>query len=198
MRALVFLAVAGALLPLSACNSGEEAAPAATPRQTTEQPAIPAEGGTVFQAAQANPEFSTLVQAIIAADLAATLNGAGPFTVFAPTNTAFEKIPAARRDALMRPDRRRQLQSILTRHVVPGRLTAADIAAQAEANGGELRLTTVEGAVLSLAEADSQWVITDEAGNTSTIAMPDVAASNGVIHAVDTVLSWDGVSSEPN
>lgn len=191
MRILVIIAAAAALLSLQACDSHDEAAGSEAVGTTRDTPVAAADDGTVLQAAQANPEFSILVEAIVAADLAATLNGAGPFTIFAPTNTAFEKIPAARREALMRPEGRQQLQSILTRHVVPGRLPAADIAAQAEAGGGALRLTTVEGAVLSLAENDGQWVITDEAGNTSIIAMPDVAASNGVIHAVDTVLMPD-------
>lgn len=192
MRILVIIAAAAALLSLQACDSRDEAAGSDAGGTTRDTPVAAADdGGTVLQAAQANPEFSILVEAIVAADLAATLNGAGPFTIFAPTNTAFEKIPAARREALMRPEGRQQLQSILTRHVVPGRLPAADIAAQAEAGGGALRLTSVEGAVLSLAENDGQWIITDEAGNTSVIAMPDVAASNGVIHAVDTVLMPD-------
>jgi uncharacterized surface protein with fasciclin (FAS1) repeats len=149
---------------------------------------MPVEGGTVVEVAQGNPEFSTLVEAVTAADLAGTLNGAGPFTVFAPTNAAFEKIPAADREALMQPDQRETLQGVLTYHVVPGRIMAADIASQAEAGGGEVELTTVEGGVLTLSESNGQWVITDENGNTSTIAMADVAASNGVIHAIDTVV----------
>ena len=130
----------------------------------------------------------TLVEAVTAADLAGTLNGAGPFTVFAPTNAAFDKIPEADLQALLQPEQREALQGVLTYHVVPGRIMAADIASQAEAGGGEVELTTVEGGVLTLSESNGQWVITDENGNTSTIAMADVAASNGVIHAIDTVV----------
>ncbi|MFN4297515.1 MAG: fasciclin domain-containing protein [Brevundimonas sp.] len=190
MRTFMIAGVsAAALLALSACNSGEDATETAmTEGAVAEQPATPAAGGTVVEVAQGNPEFSTLVEAVTAADLAGTLNGAGPFTVFAPTNAAFEKIPAADRQALMQPDQREALQGILTYHVVPGRLTAADIASQAQANNGAAELTTVQGGTLTLRESNGQWVITDENGNTSTIAMADVAASNGVIHAIDTVV----------
>ena len=182
-------AATAALLALSACNSEEPADNAAmTADPAMEQEAAPATDGTVVEVAQGNPEFSTLVEAVTAADLAGTLNGAGPFTVFAPTNAAFDKIPEADLQALLQPEQREALQGVLTYHVVPGRVMAADIASQAEAGGGEVELTTVEGGVLTLSEDNGQWVITDENGNTSTIAMADVAASNGVIHAIDTVV----------
>ena len=182
-------AATAALLALSACNSEEPAENAAmTADPAMEQEAAPATDGTVVEVAQGNPEFSTLVEAVTAADLAGTLNGAGPFTVFAPTNAAFDKIPEADLQALLQPEQREALQGVLTYHVVPGRVMAADIASQAEAGGGEVELTTVEGGVLTLSEDNGQWVITDENGNTSTIAMADVAASNGVIHAIDTVV----------
>ena len=182
-------AATAALLALSACNSEEPADNAAmTADPAMEQEAAPATDGTVVEVAQGNPEFSTLVEAVTAADLAGTLNGAGPFTVFAPTNAAFDKIPEADLQALLQPEQREALQGVLTYHVVPGRIMAADIASQAEAGGGEVELTTVEGGVLTLSEDNGQWVITDENGNTSTIAMADVAASNGVIHAIDTVV----------
>jgi uncharacterized surface protein with fasciclin (FAS1) repeats len=189
MRTFMIAGVsAAALLALSACNSEEPADTAAmTPDPAMEQ-AAPAADGTVVEVAQGNPEFSTLVEAVTAADLAGTLNGAGPFTVFAPTNAAFDKIPEADLQALLQPEQREALQGVLTYHVVPGRLMAADIASQAEANDGSVELTTVEGGTLTLRETNGQWVITDENGNTSTIAMADVAASNGVIHAVDTVV----------
>lgn len=191
MRTLMIAGVAGAaLMALSACNSAEDETETAamTADPAMEQAAAPAEGGTVVEVAQGNPEFSTLVEAVTAADLAGTLNGAGPFTVFAPTNAAFDKLPEADRQALMQPEQRETLQGILTYHVVPGRIMAADIASQAEAGGGEVELTTVEGGTLTLSQSNGQWVITDENGNTSTIAMADVAASNGVIHAIDTVV----------
>jgi uncharacterized surface protein with fasciclin (FAS1) repeats len=189
MRTFMIAGVsAAALLALSACNSEEPADTAAMTADPAMEQAAPAADGTVVEVAQGNPEFSTLVEAVTAADLAGTLNGAGPFTVFAPTNAAFDKIPEADLQALLQPEQREALQGVLTYHVVPGRLMAADIASQAEANDGSVELTTVEGGTLTLRETSGQWVITDENGNTSTIAMADVAASNGVIHAVDTVV----------
>jgi uncharacterized surface protein with fasciclin (FAS1) repeats len=189
MRTFMIAGVsAAALLALSACNSEEPADTAAMTADPAMEQAAPAADGTVVEVAQGNPEFSTLVEAVTAADLAGTLNGAGPFTVFAPTNAAFDKIPEADLQALLQPEQREALQGVLTYHVVPGRLMAADIASQAEANDGSVELTTVEGGTLTLRETNGQWVITDENGNTSTIAMADVAASNGVIHAVDTVV----------
>ena len=189
MRTFMIAGVsAAALLALSACNSEEPADTTMTGETTAEQPATPAAEGTVVEVAQGNPEFSTLVEAVTAADLAGTLNGAGPFTVFAPTNAAFDKIPEADLQALLQPEQREALQGVLTYHVVPGRLTAADIASRAEANNGSVELETVEGGTLTLCESNGQWVITDENGGTSTIAMADVAASNGVIHAIDTVV----------
>ena len=181
-------AATAALLALSACNSEEPAETAAMTADPAMEQAAPATDGTVVEVAQGNPEFSTLVEAVTAADLAGTLNGAGPFTVFAPTNAAFDKIPDADLQALLQPDQREALQGVLTYHVVPGRLMAADIASRAEANDGSVELETVEGGTLTLRESNGQWVITDENGATSTIAMADVAASNGVIHAIDTVV----------
>ena len=128
-------AATAALLALSACNSEEPADTAAmTADPAMEQEAMPAESGTVVEVAQGNPEFSTLVEAVTAADLAGTLNGAGPFTVFAPTNAAFDKIPEADLQALLQPEQREALQGVLTYHVVPGRLMAAPKPTTARSN----------------------------------------------------------------
>ena len=117
------------------------------------------------------------------------MQGPGPFTVFAPDNAAFEKIPAATRESLMAPAGKADLTKILTYHVVPGRLTAADIAAQATANGGTATLMTVQGEELKvMAGPNGSWVITDAKGGKSTITQADVAQSNGVVHVVDAVL----------
>ena len=135
------------------------------------------------------PNLTTLVAAVQAAGLAATLQGPGPFTVFAPDNAAFEKIPAATREGWMKPAEKAALTKILTYHVVPGRLTAADIAAEAQKGGGTATLTTVQGEKLMVKDAGGgQWRITDAKGGTSTITQADVAQSNGVVHVVDTVL----------
>lgn len=177
-----------ALLALAACgNNAEEAAPADTMAADTSAMA-PTASGTVVTVAQGNPDFSTLVSAVTAADLGGTLGGAGPFTVFAPTNAAFEKIPAATRDSLMAPAGKANLTKILTYHVVPGRVDAATLTQQIQAGGGSAALTTVEGGTLTArAGADGSVTLTDENGGVSRVVQTDVPASNGIIHAIDTV-----------
>ena len=179
-----------ALLALAACGNAEEAAPAdAAATDTSAMAPAPAASGTVVAVAQGNPDFSTLVSAVTAADLAGTLGGAGPFTVFAPTNAAFEKIPAATRDSLMAPAGKADLTKILTYHVVPGRLTAADLATQAQANGGKTELTTVQGGKLTVTvNADGSVTLTDAKGGMSKVTQADVMQSNGVVHVIDTVV----------
>lgn len=180
-----------AMLALAACgNNADQAAPAdAAGTDTYGAAAEPAAGGTVVDVAQGNPEFSTLVSAVTAADLGSTLSGAGPFTVFAPTNAAFEKIPAATRNNLMAPAGKADLTKILTYHVVPGRVDAATLTQQIQAGGGSAALTTVEGSVLTArAGADGSVTLTDENGGVSRVVQTDVAATNGVIHAIDTVV----------
>ncbi|MBU1540998.1 MAG: fasciclin domain-containing protein [Alphaproteobacteria bacterium] len=180
-----------AMLALAACgNNAEEAAPAdAMATDTSAMAPAPAASGTVVEVAQGNADFSTLVSAVTSADLAGTLGGAGPFTVFAPTNAAFEKIPAATRDSLMAPAGKADLTKILTYHVVPGRVDAATLMQQIQAGGGSAALTTVEGGTLTArAGADGSVTLTDENGGVSRVVQTDVAASNGVIHAIDTVV----------
>ena len=194
---------AAALLTLAACGNNEtkvEKAPAdAMPAESAAMAPVttdPMVGGVamspadniVTNAAKA-PNLTTLVAAVQAADLATTLQGPGPFTVFAPDNAAFEKIPAATRTSLMEPAQKAALTKILTYHVVPGRLTAADIAAEAQKGGGTATLTTVQGEKLMVKDAGGgQWRITDAKGGTSTITQADVGQSNGVVHVIDTVL----------
>ncbi|WP_439472146.1 fasciclin domain-containing protein [Brevundimonas sp.] len=190
LTAQAALLAAASTLLLAACSNAEEAPPPAeaapagamAPAQTTE-------AGTIVAVAQAAPDFSTLVAAVQAADLVATLNGAGPFTVFAPTNAAFEKVPAATRESLMAPAGKADLTKILTYHVVPGRVDAATLTQQIQAGGGSAALTTVEGGTLTArVGAGGSVTLTDEAGNVSTVTQTDIAASNGVIHAIDTVV----------
>ncbi|WP_226637662.1 fasciclin domain-containing protein [Brevundimonas poindexterae] len=177
-----------ALLGLAACNSEP-----ATPETDAMEPAAtdmttPAADGTIVTVAQGNSDFSTLVSAVQAADLVETLNGPGPFTVFAPTNAAFDKIPAETRTSLMEPAQKEALSGILTYHVVPGRVDAAALTQQIEQGGGSATLTTVQGGTLTATVVDGTVTLTDAAGNTSKVVMTDVAASNGVIHAIDTVV----------
>ena len=133
-------------------------------------------------------DHTTLVAAVRAAGLVETLSGPGPFTVFAPTNAAFDKLPAGTVDNLVMPANRQTLTRILTYHVVAGRVTAADLMARIRAGNGRATLTTVQGATLTVTQSGDHLVVTDAAGGTSHVTIGDVMQSNGVIHVVDTVL----------
>lgn len=133
-------------------------------------------------------DHTTLVAAVQAAGLVDTLASPGPFTVFAPTNAAFGKLPAGTVDTLLKPENKGTLTAVLTYHVVPGTLTAADLAANAKANGGKAVLTTVQGAKLTVWGKDGKWYVTDAKGGQAQITIADVRQSNGVIHVVDGVL----------
>ena len=133
-------------------------------------------------------DHTTLVAAVKAAGLVDTLMSPGPFTVFAPTNAAFDKLPAGTVDTLVKPENKGTLTTVLTYHVVPGTMTAADLAAAAQANGGKATLTTVQGSKLTVWGRDGKWYVTDAKGGQAQITIADVMQSNGVIHVVDTVL----------
>ena len=144
--------------------------------------------GTVVEVAQGDETFSTLVSAVTAAGLGETLSGEGPYTVFAPTNDAFAKIPEATLTELTTNDTE-TLGTILTYHVVEGNVDAATLTqAIADAGEGGYTITTVNGGTLTATVVDGDVVLTDAAGGTSTVTATDVAASNGVIHVIDTVL----------
>ena len=190
-----------AALGLAACGNQEKARESAPiDPATANDPLNPASpttmAATTMDASQnivANASratnLTTLTNAIQTAGLAQTLQGTGPFTVFAPDNMAFDKIPAATRDGWMQPAQKTALSRLLTYHVVPGRLTAADLQTQAAANNGTATLTTVQGGKLMVRDAgNGRWTVTDAKGGTSTITQADLAQSNGVIHIVDTVL----------
>ena len=133
-------------------------------------------------------DHTTLVAAVKAAGLVDTLSSAGPFTVFAPTNAAFDKLPVGTVDALVKPDMKATLQKILSYHVVAGRMTAADISKAITAGGGKAVLKTVSGGTLTATMIGSTLMLTDEKGGMSHVTLGDVMQSNGVIHVVDTVL----------
>jgi uncharacterized surface protein with fasciclin (FAS1) repeats len=133
-------------------------------------------------------DHTTLVAAVKAAGLVDTLESPGPFTVFAPTNEAFDKLPAGTVDTLLKPENLAQLKKILTYHVVAGRLTAKDIAKQIKAGGGKATLTTVEGGTLTAMMQEGKLVLTDEKGGTATVTIANVNQSNGEIQVIDTVL----------
>ena len=148
-----------------------------------------ADAGTIVEVAQNNPDFSTLVSAVTTAELGETLSGPGPYTVFAPSNAAFEKVDQATLDQLMTEEGREDLTNILTYHVVEGETMAQALAEGIEGAGEEgYTLTTVNGATLTAMMQDGNVVLTDAAGNTATVTSTDVDASNGVIHVIDTVL----------
>ena len=133
-------------------------------------------------------DHTTLVAAVKAAGLVDTLSGPGPFTVFAPTNEAFAKLPAGTVDTLVKPENKAMLTGILTYHVVPGRITASDIAAKAKANMGTATYTTVQGEPLMFKKSGSGWMIMDGKGDRGRITIANVFQSNGVIHVIDTVM----------
>lgn len=135
----------------------------------------------IVENASASKDHTTLVAAVKAADLADTLQGKGPFTVFAPTNAAFGKLPSGTVDNLLKPDNKGTLTKILTYHVVPGKLTAADL------KDGQ-KLKTVEGDELTVRVSSGKVTLTDTKGGSATVAIADVGQSNGVIHVIDTVL----------
>jgi uncharacterized surface protein with fasciclin (FAS1) repeats len=130
----------------------------------------------------------TLVAAVKAAGLVDTLEGPGPFTVFAPTNEAFAKLPAGTVDTLLKPENKDTLVKILTYHVVAGKVGAADLKKMITDGGGKATLKTVSGGTLTAREVGGKIVLTDEKGGTSTVTIANVWQSNGVIHVVDTVL----------
>ena len=138
--------------------------------------------------ASAAPNLTTLVAAVKAAGLVDTLASPGPFTVFAPTNTAFDKLPDGTVGTLLKPENKGTLTTVLTYHVVAGKLTSKDVLAAIKAGGGKATLTTVAGAKISARLSGNSIVITDAKGGQSAVTTADVMQSNGVVHVVDSVL----------
>ena len=132
-------------------------------------------------------DHTTLVAAVKAAGLVDTLSGAGPFTVFAPTNAAFERLPAGTVETLLRPENKAMLQTVLTYHVVPGRLTAAELMRLIRNGGGQARLTTVQGGTLTARMMGDRIMLVDAKGGMAHVVQGDVMQSNGVIHVTDAV-----------
>lgn len=133
-------------------------------------------------------DHTTLVAAVKAAGLVDTLKGAGPFTVFAPTNEAFNKLPAGTVDTLLQPENKAMLTKVLTYHVLSGKFDSKAIAKQIKSGGGKAQLKTVSGGTLWAWMEGNKLVLRDEKGGTSTVTIADVYQSNGVIHVVDSVL----------
>jgi uncharacterized surface protein with fasciclin (FAS1) repeats len=142
----------------------------------------------IIENAVNSKDHTTLVAAVKAAGLVETLEGPGPFTVFAPTNEAFAKLPAGTVDTLLKPENKDTLVKILTYHVVAGKVGAAELKKMIKEGNGKATLKTVSGGTLTASEVGGKIVLTDEKGGTSTVTIANVWQSNGVIHVVDTVL----------
>jgi uncharacterized surface protein with fasciclin (FAS1) repeats len=169
MKKRIAAVAAASMLVLAACGSDDSTSDTTAAPSTTV-----AEAGTIVEVASANDDFSTLVQAVTAADLATTLSGDGPFTVFAPTNAAFAALPAGLLEKLLLPENKDVLVAILTYHVVAGEVMAADVTAGdvASVQGENITVTTDGGVKV----------------NTANVVTTNVDASNGVIHVIDAVI----------
>lgn len=195
MKTPLILTAAAAALALSGCGGktdtpaetttvagGETApAPAAAPSQMLASSSIAAN-------LSAAPDHKSLAAAVTQAGLSETLSGVGPFTVFAPTDAAFAQVPPVTRDGWMRPAQKDVLAGVLKYHVVPGKLTAADLTAKITEGGGKALLKTAEGQDLTATKSGDAILLTSSSGNKATVTAADLGQSNGVVHVVDAVL----------
>ncbi|HLW32810.1 MAG TPA: fasciclin domain-containing protein [Aequorivita sp.] len=146
------------------------------------------EANSVAAKAMADANLSNFTNLLQTADLAPTFKGEGEYTVFAPTNDAFGKLPKGTLDDLMKPENKEKLQSLLKYHVLQGNMNSADVVAKIKEAGGKLDVTTLNGGILTLSEKDGKVSIKDAKGNVATVTGADLTASNGVVHTVDKVL----------
>jgi uncharacterized surface protein with fasciclin (FAS1) repeats len=180
---LVITAAAASVLLLAACGDDETTSSASdspTADATAQADAPSASPETITEIVAGNPEFSTLLAAVQAAGLTETLSGQGPFTVFAPTDAAFAELPEGTLDTLLQPANQDQLASLLTYHVLPAEVMAANVQAG--------QVTTVNSAPFTVALDGGNVEISDGQGNQASVIKTDIDASNGVIHAIDAVL----------
>jgi uncharacterized surface protein with fasciclin (FAS1) repeats len=190
IKTLVATAALGAFA-LAGCENAEELNDTSgAPAEVSEAEAMtpPAAEPTIVGLAAGNDDLSTLVAAVTAAGLVDTLNSEGPFTVFAPPNSAFAALPEGTVASLLEPANKETLAGILTYHVVSGEVMAADLVAAISDSGGSFEITTVNGATLTASIIDGAPTLTDTAGNTSTIIATDIEASNGVVHLINAVV----------
>ncbi len=145
------------------------------------------EAGNVVETAVGSPDHQTLVAAVQAADLVDALSGEGPFTVFAPTDSAFGALPDGTVETLLLPDNKETLQAVLTYHVVSGKVSSEQLIGLIQSNGGSAELSTLQGGTLTAKLADGNVVLTDENGGEATVVAVDLGASNGIIHVTDAV-----------
>ena len=179
-------ALALSFVPLVGCTTMSDGGPDVA-TTTTVGGAVMYSSRNIIENAVNSRDHTTLVAAVKAAGLVGTLSGPGPFTVFAPTDAAFAKLPAGTVDTLLKPANLATLQSVLTYHVVPGRVTAAELLAMIKAGGGQARLTTVQGGLLTASVMGGRVMLTDAKGGMAHVTQADVMQSNGVIHVTDAV-----------
>ncbi len=187
IRLTTAAALALGLFPLAACTTMSDGSLDAASASTTVGGAPMYASRNIIENAVNSSDHTTLVTAVKAAGLVETLSGPGPFTVFAPKNDAFAKLPAGTVNTLLQPANLTTLQSVLTYHVVPGRVSAAELLAMIKAGGGRARLTTVQGGQLTASLMGGRVMLTDAKGGMSHVTQADVMQSNGVIHVTDAV-----------
>lgn len=178
MRKLALLALSAALLSGTALAAGEPMVGGAAMYPSK----------TIVQNASKAKNLTTLVSAVKEAGLVDTLSGPGPFTVFAPTNAAFDKLPKTAVNNLMKPDEKSKLKEILTYHVVPGKLDSQELMADVKKHDGKFKLKTVEGADITVSDHDGKLMLTDAKGEKAEITTANVEQSNGVVHVINRVL----------
>jgi len=186
IKLLSFFALSGLLFV--SCDEKKKETTEEPVDQVAEMEVEEQQAPNIVEVAARNANFSTLVAAVKAAELVETLSGDGPFTVFAPTNDAFENLPAGTVESLLLPENKATLSKILTYHVVSGKFEAADVIEAINTNEGKFTVTTVQGDSIVLSLMDGNVLLTDAKGGTATVVIADVAASNGVIHALDAVV----------
>lgn len=195
MKTHLILTAAAVALALSGCGSKTET-PAETTSVAGDETAAPAAAtpsamlasSTIAANLAAAPDHKSLAAAVAQAGLGQTLSETGPFTLFAPTDAAFAQVPPVTRDGWMRPAQKDVLAGVLKYHVVPGKLTAADLAARIAEGGGKVVLKTADGQDLTATKSGDAILLTSASGNKATVTQADAAQSNGVVHAVDAVL----------
>ncbi|MEW4468275.1 fasciclin domain-containing protein [Parasphingorhabdus sp. JC815] len=188
MRITSKILVAGAaVISLAACadNSAESEADKIAAEEAAAKAAEPV---SIVGAAQRDENFSTLVTALAVADLGSTLAEEGPYTVFGPTNAAFNKVDQTKLSELLTAEKKDELTAVLSYHVVAGKMTAADIAKAIAEGEGTATLKTLQGGALTASLAGNKVILEDEAGKKSSVVVADVEATNGVIHGIDTVV----------
>lgn len=186
MNVTMILMLAAVSASASQADTKKAPVAAAAPTQVAGQPMYPS--WTIVQNASKSPIHKQLVAAVAAAGLVDTLNGEGPFTVFAPTDEAFNRIDPAQRANLLLPEQKEALATLLTYHVVAGRVTAKDLEAQIAAGGGTATLTTVQGSPITVTKVNGAIELTGVNGGKSYVTQADVQQSNGVIHVVNGIL----------